>query len=226
MTKLSQYARSPHSPSPIFGIAPGFTVGDLEKGYTPYLLAIGTAGANTDGSLTVTGVSITTTSTAINANARAVKIVAHVTAGSGSVTLTVKSNVDAYATTIATYTGLTVAGGDDGTYELFLGGYGTQAEFQTSRMITPELSVEGVNNTLYPSSDSTSYVATRYGPTKPGLLPAVSEDETNPDPSADSNYMGGTYNPFQFLSLDGYALEITGTVTGTVTFDVEVVPIS
>jgi hypothetical protein len=180
MTTLSKHARSPHSPSPIYGIRPGFTVADIERQYTPAIVAIGTTSSSVVRSI---GTPIAT------GGARAVKITVNVT-GAGSVTVTVYSEVDGYSAAIATYTGLTA-----GSYEFFLGGWSS------------------------PDSDGSSYLATQYGP-----VPPASEATSGLDPSDSSNYVGQTYNPFEFLSLDGYDLLFLSAVTGTVSYDVSFAP--
>lgn len=208
---LNNHSRSPHSPSPIYGIRPGFTVGDLEQARVTPLHVYGTYQAAsltpswnaTTGrwtlvdALTAQASTSDASGTVVTPNARAIKISANMT-GTGSVLLTIKSNVDSYTATVITYT-LTATGGFKGTghYEFYLGGYAS------------------------PSSDGTSYQATQYGP-----VGANSEAESGLSPSTDNNYVGQTYNPFQFLSLDGYALKFFATVTGTAGYDVNVTAIS
>jgi hypothetical protein len=189
---LTKQFRSPNSPSPIYGIRPGFNVGDFERQATVAIATIPSTSASV------------AAPTAISPHARAVKISVNVTAGSGNVSLTVKSAVDNFTATVATYNNLAL-----GTYDFYLGGWAS------------------------PSGDSVngSYLATQYGPVAAGSSPAVGnttgdEDTVHPDPSADSNYTGGTYNPVLFLSLDGYDLKVSSVVVGTVTYDVEVTPIS
>lgn len=206
----AKHARSPHSPSPIYGIRPGFTVGDLEAARLTPLHVYGTyssPGSDSIGLPTFTWNTQTgrwdvidalltqaTTSdssgTVVSPNARAVKIGANVT-GTGNVTITVKSAIDSYSSTLATYV-LT-----KGNYELYLGGWATA------------------------SSDGTSYDVTQYGPNG-----ADSEAESGLSPATDNNYVGQTYNPFQFLSLDGYSLKFFTTVSGSVGYDVNVTAIS
>jgi hypothetical protein len=221
MTTLTNHARSPHSPSPIYGIRPGFTVGDLDASR---LTALHVYGTYQQGSASPTWNAVTgrwtlvdaltaqastsdNTGTVISPAARVVKIAANVT-GTGSVVLTVKSAVDSYTAVIATYT-LTATGGWNGTghYEYMLGGWASA------------------------SSDGTSYQATQYGPntaTIGGVLTQGAQEEatTNLNLAADSNYVGQTYNPFQFLSLDGYSLKFFAAVTGTVGYDVNVTSVS
>lgn len=211
---LNKHARTPHSPSPIYGIRPGFTVGDLDAARVTQLHVYGTytspAGTEPVGSWNATtgrwvvidtlATSKTTSDsggTIVSPNARAVKISANMT-GTGSVVMTVKSNVDSYTAVVAVYT-LTATGGFNGTghYEFYLGGWGS------------------------PSSDGTSYQATQYGPNG-----ANSEAESGLSPSTDNNYVGQAYNPFQFLSLDGYALQFTTVVSGSVAYDVNVTALS
>jgi hypothetical protein len=260
MSPLSQHPRSPSSPSPIYGIRPGFTVGDLDRAYTPSIPVFGTpvtypAGTATTGGLqpnwdpgSVVPFSTTISSgpTVVQPNARAVKIAVNVS-GTGSITLIVKSNVDAYATVVATYNNITAGG-----YQFYLGGFGTPAEFSSptnepqtddpSNVSDPNVAItqSGVNTTLYPTSDATSYIGglVQYGPV--GAISEVTSGASQNtggfdpgrrnaaglNPSTDNNFFGQTYNPFQFLSLDGYALQFTATVTGTVGYDVEVMPIS
>lgn len=189
---LTKQFRSHNSPSPIYGIRPGFNVGDFERQAT---VAIAT--------IPSTSISVAAP-TAISPHARAVKVSVNVTAGTGNVSLTVKSAVDNFTATVATYNNLAL-----GTYDFYLGGWSSPVG-------------DSVNG---------SYQATKYGPVAAGHSPAAGnttgdEDTTNPDPKADSNYIGGTYNPVLFLSLDGYDLKVSSVVVGTVTYDVEVTPIS
>lgn len=219
---LSKNARSPHSPSPIYGIRPGFTVGDLEGQYRHGFRVYGTftapitsdsAGLPTNTWNAVNGawnpldmISAQKTNsdvsgTQISPHARAIKVAINVT-GTGTVDVIVKSNVDSFTATIADFGALSV-----GTYSFYLGGYSSV------------------------DSDGTSYGATQYGPVKAGFSPAAAdstgdEETTHPDPSADSNYVGGIYNPFRFLSLDGYDLKFFSTVVGSVGYDVTVVTMS
>lgn len=218
---LTNHARSPHSPSPIYGIRPGFTVADLEPSRVTALHVYGTyqAGSLTPtwnaqtgrwtvvDALTAQATATDSTGVVVSPNARVVKIGTNVT-GTGSVVITVKSAVDSYTATVATYT-LTATNGFNktGHTEFFLGGWSS------------------------PSSDGTSYVATQYGPnlvTVGGILTQGSQEEATStmNPAADSNYVGQTYNPFQFLSLDGYSLKFFATVTGSVGYDLNVIGIS
>lgn len=254
MSPLSQHPRSPQSPSPIYGIRPGFTVGDLDRSYTPPMPVFGVlqtypGGAlqpNWDPGTVASQVTISSGPTVVQPNARAVKIAVNVS-GTGSITLVVKSNVDAFATVVATYNNITAGG-----YQFYLGGFGSPAEFSSptneaqtddpSNVSDPNVAItqSGVNTTLYPTSDSTSYIGglVQYGPV--GAISEVTSGASQNtggfdpgrrnaaglNPSTDNNFFGQTYNPFQFLSLDGYALQFTATVTGAVGYDVEVMPIS
>jgi hypothetical protein len=261
MANLSQHARTPHSPSPIYGVAPGFTVGDLDRAYTPSIPVLygtlvtypGTSlTPNWDPGTVATQATVNSNAT-VQPNARAVKIAVNVS-GTGSIVLTVKSNADSYTATIATYSGLTAGG-----YQFYLGGYGSKAEFspqvgeaQTDLASNPAQGTDpatqttqpGQNDTLYPTSDGSSYISglTQYGPSttngvsqetnpydpsiNPGGFDPAQSNENALNPATDNNFFGQTYNPFQFLSLDGYALKFTAVVTGTVGYDVEVMPIS
>ena len=127
MAPLSQHSRSPHSPSPIYGIAPGFTVGDLDRAYTPAIPALYSTLVTYPGGSPIwdpgdiaTQLTTSTTSGAISANARAVKIRVNVT-GTGSITVSVTTAADGYATPIAIYNNLTV-----GSYMFYLEGTATQ----------------------------------------------------------------------------------------------------
>lgn len=218
MSNLSKHARSPHSPSPIYGIRPGFTIADLEGRYMHSFRVYGTyqapnAAPPPDGTWdAVAGVwkpldkiltqKTTTDSlgTVISPHARVVKITMNIS-GTGTVDLSVSSAVDSYGSTIADYSALPA-----GSYEFFLGGWSSA------------------------DSDNTSYVATQYGPN-----PNESPDANNPSGDQDiddptfgtsSNYVGGTYNPFQFLSLDGYDLKFFAAVSGSVGYDVTVTTVS
>lgn len=177
MATLNKFARNSNSPSPIYGIRPGFNVGDFEPRTLPK-------------SVIATG-SITATGTTVSLGARAAKFTVHVTAGSGTVTLVVKSNSDSYTATIATYGPLSL-----GNYDFFLGGWASP-------------------------TGGTAYQATQYGPSG-----AQSQATSGLNPATDNNYVGGPYNPVKFLSLDGYDLQVVATVSGTVTYDIEIVPIS
>lgn len=257
-TPLSQHARSPHSPSPIYGVSPGFTVGDLDRAYTPSIPVLygslvtypgGSLQPNWDHGTVATQLTTTTTSAAINTNARAVKIAVNVS-GSGSITLAAYTAADSYTTPIAIYNNLTAGG-----YQFYLGGYGNKAEFSSptnesqtddpSNITNPniETSQPGINaagTTASPTSDGTSYIGglSQYGPLgaiseksntfsqNPGGLDPAQSNVAGLSPSTDNNFFGQTYNPFQFLSLDGWAMKFTATVTGTVGYDVEVMPIS
>ena len=264
MSPLSQHPRSPHSPSPIYGISPGFTVGDLDRAYTPPMPVFGTlvtypliftgqAGLQPNwdpGSVVPLSATTSLTSSVISTNARAVKIAVNVS-GTGSISLVVKSAVDAYTAIVASYNNLTAGG-----YQFYLGGYGSPAEFspQTGEAssdlstLVPtagtdsatETSRVGQNDAVYPTSDGTSYIGglVQYGPVgavsevmnvvaqNPGGFDPGRSNAAGLNPSTDNNFFGQTYNPFQFLSLDGYALTFYSTVTGTVGYDVEVMPIS
>ena len=225
---LTYHPRSPHSPSPIYGISPGFTVGDCEARFVTPLHVYGTYQA---GSITPTWNNVTgrwtevdvltaaatasdSSGTIISPAARVVKISANVT-GTGSLILTVKSNVDSYSATIASYN-LNATGGWKGTgaYEFFLGGYASNS-----------------GTVVETTSDGSSYPATRYGPSVVvvnGVATQGPSDQatTNLSLATDNNYVGQTYNPFQFLSLDGYALKFNTVVTGTVGYNVNVTTVS
>lgn len=198
---LSKHARSPHSPSPIYGIRPGFTIADIEGRYMRPLRIYGTFDSGTD-QLTASASTSDASGTTIKPHCNVIKVNINVTSGSGSVQVIMKSAVDNFTATIADFGALGV-----GTYEFFIGGWSS------------------------PDSDGTNYTATKYGPVKPGSSPASTnptgnEETTNPDPNADSNYMGGGYNPFQFLSLDGYDLKFFSTVVGTIAFDATAIAVS
>lgn len=196
---LSKRARSPHSPSPIYGIRPGFTVGDLDSQYQPPKLAIGN-----DPSIGGVGYSASGTSAPITVN-RVVKI--GVIVGSATPTdhvdVAVTSAIDNYVAVIASYTAL-----KPGSYTFYLGGWAS------------------------PSSDATSYPATQYGPPTTDDLPSATDpsgnqETTDLDPANSSNYMGGTYNPVQFLSLDGYSIQISSlNFVGSPNVTVTVEPVS
>lgn len=188
MATLNKHARSPHSPSPIYGIRPGFTIGDIEAQYTTEISVYN--GRTTSDS----------SGTTVSPKARVVKITITM-AGSGSVDVSAKTAADG-TTTVFDSGGLTI-----GSYEFFVGGWSS------------------------PDSDGSTYGATQYGPVKSGSSPEAGnttgdEETTNPDPSADSNYVGGTYNPFEFLSLDGYDLIFKATLTGTGQFSVAITRVS
>ncbi len=198
MTSLSKHPRATNTPDPIYGIRAGFTIGDLEGRYMAPIRVFGTWGASD--ALTV-GSAISNVGVIVSPHARVIKVSLNIT-GTGTVDVVVKSAVDSYTATIADFGAL-----GQGTYEFFLGGWSSS------------------------SSDGSSYIATQYGPVKAGSSPGPAnptgdEELTNPDPAADSNYAGGTYNPFQFLSLDGYALTFISTVSGSVLYDMSVVAVS
>ena len=259
MPPLSHHARSPHSPSPIYGISPGFTVGDLDRAYTPAIPALYVAplvsypGGSPlwDPGDILTQLTISMTSGAISANARAVKIRVNVS-GTGSITLSVTTAADGYTTPIAIYYNLSV-----GSYMFYLGGYGNQTQFSSptgeeqtdlaSNVDNPNIETfqTGINEagtTPSPTSDGSSYIGglSQYGPIGPFLGQQGSNSsadfpggfdpaQANPsglNPATDNNYFGQTYNPFQFLSLDGYQLKLSAAVTGTVGYDASVIPIS
>ncbi len=216
MATLSKHARSPHSPSPIYGIRPGFTVGDLEAARLTSLHVYRTwtaPGTNSEGEPTQVWNTVTgrwdvmdlietqaTTSdasgTVVSPHARVVKVSINVS-GSGSVDVSFKSASDSYSAKIFD-SGVLNAG----TYEFFVGGYAS------------------------PSSDGSSYVATQYTPGGPTTGDAQDQAGFPLSPGQDNNYVGGTYNPFQFLSLDGYDLKFFSTVVGSVGYDVSVTQVS
>ena len=211
MAPLTQHARSPHSPSPIYGIRPGFTVGDLDAARITSLHVYGTwssPGSDSIGlptpiwnpttgkwdvmDLLLTQASTTDSSgTQISPHARVVSISINVT-GSGSVDVSAKSASDSFSAKIFESGVLTA-----GNYQFYLGGWAS------------------------PSGDGSSYDATQYGPAN-----GQSEAESGLDPSTDNNYVGQTYNPFQFLSLDGFDLKFFSTVVGSVGYDVSVTLVS
>lgn len=207
---LSKHPRSPHSPSPIYGIRPGFTVGDLDASFLTSLHVYGTWSAGsvtptwnaTTGrwavadALTAQASASDPTGTIVSPNARAIKVGINIS-GTGSVHLTMKSAVDSYVAVIQDFGVLTA-----GFYEIVVGGWASA------------------------SGDGSVYQATRYGPTFRGNSPVLSEDTIHPNHAADSNYFGQTYNPFQFLSLDGYAVKFFSVVAGTVGYDVSVTALS
>ena len=257
MPPLSHHARSPHSPSPIYGISPGFTVGDLDRAYTPaipalYMAPLSTTSAGPwDPGTIVTQLTTSSTSGAISANARAVKIQVNVS-GTGSIVVSVTTAADGYTTPIAIYNNLTV-----GSYMFYLGGYGNPTQFSSptgeeqtdlpSDVGNPNIETfqTGINapgTTASPTSDGSSYIGglSQYGPIGPltgnqGSNPSSSfpggfdPARANPsglNPAQDNNFFGQTYNPFQFLSLDGYQLKLSAVVTGTVGYDASIIPIS
>lgn len=209
---LNKNARSPHSPSPIYGIRPGFTVGDIEGRYRHGFHVYGTftAPVTTDAAgvpintwnttngawnpldvISVQKTNSDASGTTISPHARAIKVTINVS-GTGTVDVLIKSAVDSFASTVVDFGALGA-----GTYSFFVGGYAS------------------------PDSDGTSYTATQYGP-----VGAQGEATSGLNPSTDNNYVGGTYNPFRFLSLDGYDLKFFSTVSGTVGYDVTVTTLS
>lgn len=201
---LSKQFRSPSSPSPIYGLRPGFNVGDIERQYTRYLGVYGTFDT-TSHLVTAQTSTADAVGTVVSPKCRSVKISINVT-GTGSVDITAKSAGDAFAATIFDSGNLA-----QGTYEFFLGGWSS------------------------PSGDSVNgtYIATQYGPVKIGQTPSASnptgDQETSASKvniSADSNYVGGAYNPVLFLSLDGLDLKFFSVKTGTASWDVEVTEVS
>lgn len=234
MANLNKQVRSSHSPSPIYGdgslrmnpnskgqglLRPGFTVGDLDHQYATGILVYGsvswapaipaggvgaaTTWGNTNQPILTQRSTSDLTGTIVKPGGRAVKIAINVT-GTGT--------VDVSALTMADGTTSVFDGGvlPAGNYEFFVGGWASPVG-------------DAVNGT---------YQATQYGPVKAGSSPAANdptggqETGANKNPSASSNYVGGTYNPVLFLSLDGFDLKFFATVVGTVGFDVEVTPIS
>jgi hypothetical protein len=230
MTKingLNQQVRSPNSPSPIYGdgslrmntlavnkglLRPGFNIGDLDRQFASpiYVYGTWTYPLNSTNfppgtySPLLTQIAIADAiGTIISPNARAVKIIIHVS-GPGTTRITAQSSADTYTATIFD-TGVLTAGD----YDFYLGGWSS------------------------PSSDTTNrtYQATRYGPPKPGTAvtstdPTGDEETVNPNPAADSNYVGGTYNPIEFISLDGQSLKFFSILGGTAAWDVSVIPLS
>lgn len=244
MANLSKNTRSPHSPSPIYGdgslrmntlaknvglLRPGFNVGDLEHQYAGSILVYGTynmpatstitagtavepfdptyANSLTPSSKTMGSINQTNTAdtsgTDVKPGARAVKISIHVT-GTGNITFTAVTDAD--GTTQVFNTGALSAG----SYEFFLGGWASPTS----------------------NSDAT-YLASQYGPVKPGGTISANDptgDEelgAQRDPKAFSNYVGGTYNPVDFTSLDGYGLTFKSTPkVGSCSWDLSVTPIS
>src|SRR3954471_19607594 len=173
---LSKQFRTHNSPSPIYGIRPGFTIADLDHQYVEPIQVYGvvswpaTQWPPVTGNLpTVTGKTTSDASGTVAAvNARAVKVAINVTAGSGTVDVLIKSAVDNYTATVVDFGPLAL-----GSYEFFVGGWASPVDDP------------GGNDT---------YIATRYGPVKAGSSPATSnptgdEETTNPDPSADNNYV-------------------------------------
>ena len=196
---LEKDFRAPNSPSPIYGIRPGFNVGDLDKSYlfsgisSSVAHNVYTNRATTDSSGTVASPS-----------ARVVKVIVTINSGTGSVDLSMKSNSDTYSTTIFDSGALSGVG----VYELYVGGWSSPT-----------------------SNNDAAFQATQYGPTAPGHTPdsentTGDEDTTNPDPAASANWVGGTYNPVDFLSLAGDSIKFFAAVTGTISFNVDVVPVS
>ena len=192
---LEKDFRSPHSPSPIYGLRPGFNVGDLDRPY---------------GQAPIAGIASTSSSvaapSAISPQARVVKVTVYVTSGTGSVDVTLKSATDTYTAALLDTGALTL-----GTYEFYVGGWANPTS----------------------NSDAT-FKATQYGPVVAGVTPdkgnTTGDEEPvstgNADPASSSNYVGGTYNPVDFISLAGADVKVYSVVVGTVTYRVDVVPVS
>lgn len=225
MANLSKQTRSPHSPSPIYGdgslrmntlaknvglLRPGFTIGDFDKQYAGSFLVYGTA-AYPSTQWPPTGVTepvVTQTSTAdgsgtlVSPNSRVVRITIHVS-GTGSASFTAITAAD--GTTQVFNSGALTAG----SYEFYLGGWASTTS----------------------NSDAT-YLAAQYGPLKPGGTISANDptgDEelgSQQNTSANSNYVGGGYNPVDYLSLDGYGLTFKSTKSGSPSWDLSVTPVS
>lgn len=249
MATLSKQTRSPHSPSPIYGdgslrmntlaknvglLRPGFTIGDLDAQFHGAILVYGTYNLPATGSpsavtpptdaivpfdptyvnsLTpssktmgsIVQISTADTSgTAVSPGARAVKISIHVS-GTGNITFSAITAAD--GSTSVFNTGALSAG----SYEYYLGGWASPTS----------------------NSDAT-YLAAQYGPVASGSSveadnPTGDEQLTaaNTNSSANSNYVGGGYNPVDYLSLDGYGLTFKATPkSGSCSWDLSVTPIS
>lgn len=189
MPPLNKHPRSTSSPSPIYGIRPGFTIADFEERYAKPIRIYGTWDASDK--LTAQATSPDSGPTVVKSHARVVKLSLNVS-GTGSVHIVATTAADNSTVFDSVLTA--------GSYEFFVGGWSSV------------------------DSDNSSYRATQYGPVKPGSTPGAGNptgdmETINPDPKADSNYVGGTYNPFQFLSLDGYDLQFSSDVTGSVAWD-------
>lgn len=177
---LNKQFRSAHTPSPIYGIRPGFNISDLDRAYTSEVVAIAATG-------------ITATSAALDLGARAVSISPLFVGAGAKADILVYSADDSYVTPIATFLAV-----QDGSGTLYVGGFAGA------------------------SGDSTNgtYIATQYGPVPPqsGATSGLSQ-------ATDNNYIGSSYNPALFLSLDGKPIKIkVQNITGTVA--VNVTPIS
>jgi hypothetical protein len=186
---LSKFTRSPHSPSPIYGIRPGFTIADLEGRYMNPLRVYGTF--STTDSLVAQATATDAVGVTVSPHARVIKVSLNVT-GTGTVDVLCKSAVDSFVATTVDFGAKGV-----GTYAFFVGGWSTV------------------------DSDATSYQATQYGP-----VGANSEATASLNKDTSNNYVGQTYNPFRFLSLDGYDLKFFATVVGTVGYDMTVEAVS
>lgn len=174
---LNKFNRSPHSPSPIYGIRPGFNISDLDAQYTSAVPAI-------------TSVTGTTTSSALDIGARAISLHPLFVGAGAKADILVYSADDSYVTPIATFLAVT-----NGSGALYVGGSASK-------------SGDSVNGT---------YQATQYGP-----VPPQSEATSGLSEATDHNYVGGSYNPALYLSLDGKPIKVkvdnvTGTVSVTVT---------
>lgn len=215
MANLSKNTRSTHSPSPIYGdgslrmsshskgqglLRPGFNVGDLDRSYQSDLSVYGTF---VNGLATAQTSTADASGTAVATKARVVKVTINVT-GTGTVDISAKTQAD--TTTVVFDSGALSAG----SYEFYVGGWSSPTS----------------------NSDAT-YLATQYGPVKSGQTPSASnptgDEETNTakvDTAAFSNYVGGTYNPVDFLSLDGFGLTFFSVKVGTASWDVAVAAVS
>lgn len=197
MAALTKHARSTNGPSPIYGIRPGFTIADLEGRYMNPIRVYGTWDS-TD-KLTSQTNTPDSGSSPIKTHARVIKLTLNV---SGTGTVHIIGTTTADSSTIFD-PGFLPAG----SYEFFVGGWASV------------------------DSDNSSYQATQYGPSQtPSDFdadnPTGNMDVDDPSLSAGSNYFGGTYNPFQFLSLDGYDVQFTSDSSGSVAWDLTVVAVS
>lgn len=235
---LSKQIRSPHSPSPIYGdgsmrmnqktpnrglLRPGFNVGDIDRSATTSLLVYGTyvwatatdttrtpntvepfpPAGSNQGTIQQTSIA-DATGTTVSPHARVVKITIHVS-GTGTIDISCKSAVDSFAAVVFDSGALAA-----GAYDFYVGGWSSPTS----------------------NSDAT-YIATQYGPIKPGNTPSTGnttgDQETNQtkvNTAADSNYVGPGYNPVDFTSLDGFDLKFFSVLSGSASWDVEVTPVS
>lgn len=101
---LNKFNRSPHSPSPIYGIRPGFRISDLDSQYTSAVAA-------------VTSQTGTFTSAAVDLGARAVSLNPTFVGAGAKADILVYSSDDGYTTPIATFLAV-----QNGSGTLYVGG--------------------------------------------------------------------------------------------------------